>query len=63
MASPEIEEKKDAVDPEGISQHVEAYNFIDEEELKGLRADVDIGVIALQGQDLNFTDEGKFGAH
>jgi hypothetical protein len=63
MASPEIEEKKNTVDPEGIRQHVEAYNFIDEEELKGLKGDVDIGIVALQGPDLNFTDEGKFAPH
>jgi hypothetical protein len=60
MSSPNIEEKKNVVDPEGISQHVEAYNYIDEEELKGIQGDVDIGVVALQGQDLHFTEEGKF---
>jgi hypothetical protein len=60
MSSPGIDEKKETVvDPEAITQHVETYNFIDEEELKG---DVDIAVVALRGQDLTFTEEGKFGA-
>jgi hypothetical protein len=57
MSSPGIDEKKETVvDPEAITQHVETYNFIDEEELKG---DVDIAVVALRGQDLTFTEEGK----
>lgn len=59
MPSLDVEEKKTVVDPEGISQHVETYNYIDEEELKGIQGDVDIGVVALQGQDLHFTEEGK----
>jgi hypothetical protein len=63
MSSPDIEEKKTVADPEGISQHVETYNYIDEEELKGIQGDVDIGVVALQGQDLHFTEEGKFDEH
>ena len=60
MSSPGTEEKKGVVDPEAISHHVETYNFIDEEELKG---DVDIGVVALRGQDLSFTEEGEFGVN
>ena len=59
MSSPATEEKNNVVDPEGISQHVETYNYIDEDELKGIQGDVDIGVVALQGQDLHFTEEGK----
>jgi hypothetical protein len=60
MSAPGIDEKKETVaDPEAITQHVETYNFIDEEEFKG---DVDIAVVALRGQDLAFTEEGKFGA-
>jgi hypothetical protein len=63
MSSPEVEEEKTVVEPEGISQHVETYNFIDEEELKGVQGDIDICVVALQGQDLNFTKEGKLDAN
>jgi hypothetical protein len=60
MSTPDIEKKKHVVDPEGTRQHIETYNYIDEEELKGIQSDVNIGVVALQGQDLHFTEEGKF---
>jgi hypothetical protein len=60
MSTPDIEKKKNVADPEGIRQHVETYNYMDEEELKGIQGDVDIGVVALWGQDLHFTEEGKF---
>jgi len=58
MSAPGIDEKGETVvDLEAITQHIETYNFIDEEELKD---DVDIAVVALRGQDLTFTEESKF---
>jgi hypothetical protein len=58
ISAPGIDEKGETVvDLEAITQHIETYNFIDEEELKD---DVDIAVVALRGQDLTFTEESKF---